>query len=149
MAMPRAGPPSEQALIGTTGVGERKHAPTSVPPEQLMIGQRPPPTSSKSHWYGPGFQGSPVVTSTRSDERSARGSPCGISARVSVGEMPRIVTPSCSITCQSRSSGQSGAPSAKTSVEPIAWPPTTVHGPMIQPMSVTKWMTSSGPASAW
>ena len=50
-----------------------------------------------------------------------------------------------STSCQSRSCGQSGAPSAKTSVAPSAPPPTTVHGPMIQPMSVTKWMRSSGP----
>jgi hypothetical protein len=34
--------------MGIAGVGERKHAPISVPPEQLMIGQRPPPTRSKS-----------------------------------------------------------------------------------------------------
>src|SRR2546427_3593409 len=44
IAIPSAGPPSEHSLIGCTGVGERKQAPTSVPPEQLMIGQRPPPT---------------------------------------------------------------------------------------------------------
>ena len=114
-----------------------------------MIGQRPPPTSSKSQRYGSGFHGSPVVTIVRSDERSVCGSPCGISARVSVGEMPSTDTRSDSISFQSRSGGQSGAPSAKTSVEPIACPPTTVHGPMIQPMSVTKWIRSSGPASAW
>src|SRR5438874_7840231 len=70
IAIPSAGPPSEHALIGTAGVGERKHAPTSVPPEQLMIGQRPPPARSKSQRYGSGFHGSPVVTSTRSDDRS-------------------------------------------------------------------------------
>src|SRR4051794_104928 len=45
---PRAGPPTEQALIGPTGVGERKHAPPSVPPVQLITGTREPPTSSKS-----------------------------------------------------------------------------------------------------
>ena len=149
IAIPSAGPPSEHALIGIAGVGERKHAPTSVPPEQLMIGQRPPPTSSKSQRYGSGFHGSPVVTIVRSDERSVCGSPCGISARVSVGEIPSTDTRSDSISFQSRSCGQSGAPSAKTSVDPIACPPTTVHGPMIQPMSVTKWIRSSGPASAW
>src|SRR5215211_4574004 len=48
IAIPSAGPPSEHALIGVAGVGERKQAPTSVPPEQLMIGQREPPTCSKS-----------------------------------------------------------------------------------------------------
>src|SRR5438094_9063743 len=72
IAIPRAGPPSEQVLIGSATVGERKHAPTSVPPEQLMIGQPPPPTTSCSQRYGSGFQGSPVVTSTRSEERSCR-----------------------------------------------------------------------------
>jgi hypothetical protein len=35
-------------LIGIAGVGERKQAPTSVPPEQLMIGTRLSPTCSKS-----------------------------------------------------------------------------------------------------
>ena len=118
-----------------------------------MIGQRPPPTCSKSQRYGSGFQGSPVVTSTRSDERSCRSTssaPCGISARTSVGESPRIETRSDSTRPQSRSAaGQSGAPSAKTIVQPSAIPPTTSHGPMIQPMSVTKWITSPGFASAW
>src|SRR4029079_19299654 len=75
MSIPRAGPPSEHALIGIAGVGERKQAPISVPPEQLMIGHRPPPTRSKSHRYGSGFHGSPVVTITRSEERSCVGSP--------------------------------------------------------------------------
>src|SRR6266545_1879878 len=88
IAIPSAGPPSEHSLIGTAGVGDRKQAPTSVPPEQLMIGQRPPPTCSNSQRYGSGFQGSPVVTIVRSDDRSAIGSPCGISARISVGEQP-------------------------------------------------------------
>src|SRR5207247_6226942 len=86
IAIPSAGPPTEHSLIGSTGVGERKHAPTSVPPEQLMIGQRPPPTCSESQRYGSGFHGSPVVTIVRSDEKSASGSPCGSSARTSVGQ---------------------------------------------------------------
>src|SRR5690348_18371128 len=64
IAIPSAGPPSEHVLIGAATVGERKQAPTSVPPEQLMIGQRPPPTCSKSQRYGSGFHGSP-----RSEER--------------------------------------------------------------------------------
>ena len=107
-----AGPPTEHSLIGIAGVGDRKQAPTSVPPEQLMIGQRPPPTCSNSQRYGSGFQGSPVVTMMRSDERSCCGSPCGISARMSVGEQPRIETRSSSTSRQRRSAGQSGAPSA-------------------------------------
>ena len=48
------------------------------------------------------------------------GSPCGISARTSVGERPSIVTRSDSTSFHSRSCGQSGAPSAKTTVAPSA-----------------------------
>src|SRR3954451_1170932 len=101
-AMASVGPPTEHALIGCTGVGERKQAPTSVPPEQLMIGTREPPTFSKSQRYGSGFHGSPVVTNVRRDERSLDGSPCGSSERVSVGERPSDVTCSCATVCQSR-----------------------------------------------
>src|SRR3954469_22010519 len=132
-AMASVGPPTEHGLIGCTGVGERKQAPTSVPPEQLITGTREPPTFSNSQRYGSGFQGSPVVTNVRSDERSLAGSPCGSSARASVGESPSEVTRSCSTVRQRRwGSGQSGAPSANTIVPPTAPTPTTVHGPMIQ-----------------
>ena len=65
IAMPSAGPPTEHALIGPIGVGERKQAPTSVPPVQLITGTREPPTFSNSHRYGSGFHGSPVVTNVR------------------------------------------------------------------------------------
>ena len=34
------GVPSEQSFVGITGAWPRKHAPISVPPEMLMIGQR-------------------------------------------------------------------------------------------------------------
>src|SRR5206468_1318329 len=120
------------------------------PPEQLMIGTREPPTFSNSQRYGSGFQGSPVVTNVRSDERSLDGSPCGSSERVSVGESPSEVTRSCSTVRQRRSCvGKSGAPSAKTIVPPSAPTPTTVHGPMIQPMSVAKCTTSPSCTSAW
>ena len=150
MAMPSAGPPTEHALIGAATVGERKQAPTSVPPVQLITGTRERPTSSNSQRYGSGFQGSPVVTNVRSDERSLAGAPCGSSARVSVGESPSEVTRSCSTIRQSRSgAGQSGAPSANTIVPPSAPTPTTVHGPMIQPMSVAKCRTSPSCTSAW
>src|SRR6478735_4140514 len=80
IAIPSAGPPTEQALIGPTGVGERKHAPTSVPPVQLITGTREQPTSSKSQRYGSGFHGSPVVMNVRREERSASGAPCGSNA---------------------------------------------------------------------
>src|SRR5437763_14121114 len=72
IAIPRAGPPSEQVLIGVAPAGERKQAPTSVPPEQLMIGQRPPPATSARQRSGSGFQGQPDVTSTRSEDQSCR-----------------------------------------------------------------------------
>ena len=48
---------------------------------------------SWSQRYGSGFHGSPVVTIVaQRREVGARGSPCGISARMSVGESPSIVT---------------------------------------------------------
>src|SRR2546423_10958162 len=59
-SIPSAGPRSVHGLRSVIGSGERKHAPTSVPPEMLMIGQRPPPTFSRVHMYGSGFHGSPV-----------------------------------------------------------------------------------------
>src|SRR5882672_4375244 len=150
IAIPSAGPPSAQALIGCTGVVERKHAPTSVPPEQLMIGTREPPTFSNSQRYGSGFHGSPVVTNVSNEERSLAGSPWGSSARTSVGESPSDVTRSSSTVRQSRSErGQSGAPSVKTILLPSAPTPTSVHGPMIQPMSVEKCTTSPSCTSAW
>ena len=46
----------------------------------------------------------PVVHIERSDERSCFGSPFGISARISVGETPSIVTRSDSTVDHSRSS---------------------------------------------
>src|SRR3954464_8964092 len=114
-AIPSAGPPTEHVLIGCTGAGERKHAPPSVPPEQLMIGTREAPTFSNSQRYGSGFHGSPVVTNVRSDERALVGAPGGSSGRTSVGESPSDVTRSCSTARQRRSgAGQSGAPSVKT-----------------------------------
>ena len=127
-------------------------AASSVPPDMLMMGTRSSPTTSESQRYGPGFHGSPVVRNVRSVERSWRrtgSAPCGTSARTSVGERPRIVTRSRSQSSQRRSGpGQSGAPSMKTTVAPSAPEPTTVQGPMIQPMSVAKRTRSPGRASA-
>ena len=112
MACPSAGKPSEHGFVGAIGVTERKHAPTSVPPEMLTIGILPSPAAcSFSQSYGPAFHGSPVVVIARSELRSDSGSPFGMSARISVGETPSIVTRSASTSRQIRSSGQSGAPS--------------------------------------
>ena len=119
IAIPSAGPPTEHALIGPIGVGERKHAPTSVPPVQLMIGTREPPTSSNSQRYGSGFHGSPVVTNVRSDDRSlARRAVRQQRARERRRE-PERGDALLLDGRQSRSGvGQSGAPSAKTIVAP-------------------------------
>src|SRR5262252_6480588 len=69
-AMPSDGPPRDIGLMGSTGWHERKHAPTSVPPEMLMTGQRFWPTTSKYHRQGTSFHGSPVEPRMRSLERS-------------------------------------------------------------------------------
>src|SRR6476619_8660874 len=65
IAMPSAGTPSVHSFNGITGLGERKQAPTSVPPDRLMIGQRPSPPTSNSQRYGSGFHGSPVEARIR------------------------------------------------------------------------------------
>src|SRR3954471_11937648 len=72
MSIPSDGPPSEQTLIGSTGNGLRKQAPTSVPPDRLMIGTAPPPATRWSQRYGSGFHGSPVEPRILSDDRSWR-----------------------------------------------------------------------------
>src|SRR5579863_8146904 len=71
MSSPTAGKPTDTGLIGSVTIVVRKHAPTSVPPEQLTIGTLEPPTLLNSQRYGSGFHGSPVVQIARSDERSA------------------------------------------------------------------------------
>ena len=48
IAMPSEGMPSVHSLSGITGIGDRKQAATSVPPDRLMIGQRRSPTTSNS-----------------------------------------------------------------------------------------------------
>ena len=48
IAMPSEGTPSVHSLSGITGIGDRKQAPTSVPPDRLMIGHRPSPPTSNS-----------------------------------------------------------------------------------------------------
>ena len=56
--------------------------------------------------------------------------PCGISARTSVGESPRIDDALLlDEPPEAVGAGQSGAPSAKTIVQPRAPPPTTSTGP--------------------
>ena len=108
-----------------------------------MIGTSPwRPATCRSHVYGSGFHGSPVEPMMRSDERSCFAghmSPCGLSARISVGETPSMFTRWCVTLFQSRSgSGKSGAPSYITIVAPRACEPIIENGPMIQPMSVNQ-----------
>src|SRR5689334_25239437 len=82
-AIPNDGPPSEHGDSDCTGCGDKKQAPTSVPPEMLMIGSRPPPTTSKYQCQGASFHGSPVDARMRNDERSCAAtgaSPCAINA---------------------------------------------------------------------
>src|SRR3954467_4975169 len=69
-AIPGDGPRSVAGFSDVIGSGARKHAPTSVPPEMLMIGHRPPPTSFMNHMYGSGFHGSPVEPRMRRLDRS-------------------------------------------------------------------------------
>src|SRR5918996_4543019 len=70
IAIPSAGPPSVHGRSDTSGVGDRKQAPASVPPEMLMIGHLLPPTTSKYQRHGSGFHGSPVDARMRRLERS-------------------------------------------------------------------------------
>ena len=48
MSMPSAGPRRVEGLRLVMGSGDRKHAPTSVPPLRLMMGHRPPPASFRN-----------------------------------------------------------------------------------------------------
>ena len=78
----------------------------------------------------------------RSEDMSCRrgqSSPCGLSARIRVGDTPSIVTRCFSTDAHRRlGSGKSGAPSYITIAAPLAWDPTMESGPMIQPMSVNQ-----------
>src|SRR5436305_14857416 len=88
-SIPSDAPPSEHGLIGSTGNGERKAPPTSVPPEKLITGRRFRPTDWASHSYAAASHGSPEAPNTRSELMSmleSGGDPAALSARMSVGE---------------------------------------------------------------
>ena len=119
MSCPSAGKPSATGLIGSVITVVRKHAPTSVPPLMFTIGV----VRAADVLEEPAVRVGVPRLAGRADRLQRRrgsssGSPCGISARTSVGERPSIVTCSDSTSFQSRSCGQSGAPSAKTIVAP-------------------------------
>ena len=62
-----------------------------------------------------------------------------MSARTTVGETPRWVTPWRAAIDQIRSGpGKSGAPSYRTSRAPSSSDPAIAHGPIIQPRSVNQ-----------
>src|SRR6266508_721747 len=144
-SMPSDGPPSEQERISSTGYGARNEPPTSVPPEKLITGTRPPNTSHASQSYESGSHGSPVDPRTCTDDRSAVVPPLARSVRINVGETPSIVTPCRSTSRHSRPrSGTSGEPSYSSSVATLACVPMIESGPMIQPMSVTQQNTPPG-----
>src|ERR1700738_1579661 len=92
---PSDGPPSEQLRMDSTGYGARNDPPTSVPPEKLITGTRPPNTSRASHSEDSGSQGSPVDPSTCTDDKSVlRMCPSSVdfNARARVGDTPSMVT---------------------------------------------------------
>src|SRR5688500_20208312 len=70
IACPSAGNPSATGFVAAIGVTERKHAPTSVPPELLTIGIRPPPPArSFSQPSGPTSHAPRGVLSARGADR--------------------------------------------------------------------------------
>src|SRR6202023_2300272 len=114
-SIPSDGPPSEQLRMDSTGYGARNDPPTSVPPEKLITGTRPPKTSRASHSYDSGSQGSPVEPSTCTEERSALRNAVDSaerSDRTRAGDTPSMVIPWRSTSRHSRAlSGLSGEPS--------------------------------------
>src|SRR5918998_1177359 len=79
-SMPSEGPPSEHGFSGSTGYGARNAPPTSVPPEKLITGRSPRPTSSASHLYASSSHGSPEEPNRRSELRSTSGTGGGAAA---------------------------------------------------------------------
>ena len=140
MSMPSAGPPSDEALSPSIGIGIKKQPPTSVPPERLTIGNRPSPTSRSSHSYASGGMGSPPVASTRSDSRSyldrRSRSPADINPRTTLGPIASTVVRFLSADSNSRVMGAIGLPSIRQSCAPMTPAAAIVQGPMIQPRSV-------------
>src|ERR1700690_936318 len=67
VAIPGAGPPKVHGFRPWMGSGNRKLPTISVPPEMLMMGQRPRPTRSKNHSQDASSHGSPVDPNRRSD----------------------------------------------------------------------------------
>ena len=132
------GSPSEHSLIGSMIETERKQAPTSVPPREVDDRRRARRRRARAaSGTGAGFHGSPVVAIAVSDDRSA--------SRVALRDQRahergrdaeqvhalRLDEPPEPVGRASRA-----RPRRRRRVAPTAPPPTTVHGPMIQPMSV-------------
>src|SRR5579872_5024896 len=113
-----------------------------------MIGARDFPTLRSVHHHASGFHGSPVDPTMRRVGiawRSAHSAPSFINARMNVGVTPRMLTRWDSTIDQTRSgAGTSGAPSYMNAVAPLISAPATSHGPIIQPISVSHEIVSSG-----
>src|SRR3954468_17137332 len=130
------------------GSGEITIAPVSVCHHVSTTGHRFPPMCSRYHIHASGLIGSPTEPSRGRRERSCfagQWSPHFMNARIAVGAVYRIVTPSRSQRSQKRSfSGQSGAPSYITQVAPLASGPyTRYEWPVTQPTSAVHQKTSS------
>ena len=106
-----------------------------------MIGSRPPPTTSDSHRYGSGFQGSPVDAKRRNELRSCErtgSSPKGIRLRTSVGDRPRTDTSWRSHNAHSRSAGASALLLRRRRPRRASWRRRSPRSPSSQPRSVTQ-----------
>ena len=97
-------------------------------------------TCSKNQIQASGVQGSPIEIVVRKADRSQPASSSGprrIICLTIVGTIPMTVTSLSAATCHIRAScGQSGVPSARTSVAPRRVALTTILGPTIHPMSL-------------
>ena len=119
-----------------------------------MIGARPSPTTRGSQRYGSGFHGSPVDARIRIDERScSRDGLVAVRAKRADRAWARRRAPRSGAARRAPTAGPGrdsrARPPSSTSVAPAAPAPTTTHGPMIQPMSVTHITRSSAWTSAW
>ena len=124
----RSGPPSEHGLVGPAGVSDRKHAPTSVPPEMLMIGRGRRALVRAASCTATDSRARRSWRSRSATEVGDERLRFGISARMSVGETPSIVTRSGLDDPQTRSGRPVGrALRRRRSLRPSAPAPTTAH----------------------
>src|ERR1700685_1908644 len=119
--IPGSGLVQEPGLVGVTpGTGVIMMEPVSVCHQVSTIGQRPLPITRWYHIQASGLIGSPTLPSSRSLERAylaGGSSPSGMSARMAVGAVYKMVTPCAWQFFQKRPpSGKVGTPSYISSV---------------------------------